>query len=287
MNQSIFPCIWFNNNGEDAAKFYTETFGGKIVVKSPMVLNLELLGQKFMILNVSSAFEINASISFMVFCENEKEVETYWKSLSEAGIILMDLGAYPWSKKYGWVRDKFGVTWQLYLGESQGEQKIFPTLMFIKENNGRAFEAVKFYTSIFPNSKIGNMLKYGDGEGNKSHENSDNIQIADFALNGMYFQCMDNSYEHPFNFNEAVSIVVKTNNQAETDSYWNLLVAGGGKENQCGWLKDKYGIFWQITPKRLAELMGDSNREKVGKVMAAMVKMKKIIIEDLESAFQS
>lgn len=287
MNKDIFPCIWFNNNGKEAADFYVETFKGEIVGTSPMVLSLELFGQKLMILNVDSAFEINASISFMVFCETENEVEKYWKNLSQNGIILMDLGEYPWSKKYGWVRDKFGVTWQLYLGESNGDQKIIPTLMFIHENNGKAFEAMGFYTNIFPNSNKGNVLKYGDGLGNTSNEIPNNVQMEDFSLNGMHFQAMDNSYDHKFDFNESISIVVMTEDQKETDFYWNSLISDGGIESQCGWLKDKYGISWQITPKKLMKLTTDSDREKAGKVFQTMMKMKKIIISDLEAAYNS
>jgi predicted 3-demethylubiquinone-9 3-methyltransferase (glyoxalase superfamily) len=142
--------------------------------------------------------------------------------------------------------------------------------MFIHENNGKALEAMEFYTKIFPNSKIGGVLKYGDGVGNETHEIPENVQNADFDLNGYRFLSMDNSYDHKFDFNESISIVVMTENQQETDFYWNSLLADGGKESQCGWLKDKYGISWQITPKKLMKLTTDSNQEKAGKVFQAM-----------------
>ena len=138
MKNNIFPCLWFDTEGNAAAKFYTEIFGGKITVDSPSVINFELFGQRFMILNAGPQFEKNASISFMVLCETEKEVERFWNPLAEGGMVLMELGEYPWSKKYGWVRDRFGVTWQVFLGEKQGEQRIIPTMMFIHQNNGKA-----------------------------------------------------------------------------------------------------------------------------------------------------
>ena len=287
MKNNIFPCLWFNENGREAAEFYIETFGGEITADTQMVINLNLFGQKLMLLNGGPQFEKNASVSFMVLCETEKEVEKYWKNLSQDGIILMDLGEYPWSKKYGWVRDQFGVTWQVYLGEKQGDQKIVPTLMFIHENNGKAEKAMELYTSIFPNSKIGNILKYVDGVGNESHEIAENIQHADFEIDGYTFFCMDNSYDHQFDFTEGISIVVMTENQEETDHYWNSLTKNGGRESMCGWLKDEFGFSWQIVPKKLLELMNDPNREKSIKVITAMMQMKKIIIADLENAHSS
>lgn len=287
MNNNIFPCLWFDQTGNEAAHFYTEIFGGKVTVDTPVVINFELFGQKMMILNAGLQFEKNASISFMVLCETEAEVDQYWKQLSKGGIVLMELGEYPWSKKYGWVRDRYGVTWQIYLGEKQGEQKIVPTLMFIHENNGKAKEAMELYTRVFPNSSIGNVLKYGDGIGNETHEIPENIQHAHFEIDGYSFFCMDNSYDHKFDFNEAISIVVMTENQAETDHLWDFLIADGGRASMCGWLKDRFGVSWQIVPKKLIELINDSDPIKGQKVMQAMSTMQKIIIKDLENAYHN
>lgn len=285
MNNDIFPCLWYDGNAKESAEFYAETFGGKITVNSPMVMMIEVFGQKMMLLNGGPMFEKNASISFMILCETEEEVEKYWNKLSENGIVLMELGEYPWSKKYGWVRDQFGVTWQVYLGEKQGEQKIIPTLMFIHQNNGKAMEAMELYTKIFPNSKINSVLRYGDGVGNETHEISENVQHAHFEIDNYSFFCMDNSYDHQFDFSEGISLVVMTDNQEETDHLWNSLTENGGQESQCGWLKDKFGVSWQITPKRLIELMNNfSEPEKSKKVFDAMLKMKKIVIADLEAA---
>lgn len=284
MNKNIFPCLWFDGNGKEAAMFYTQTFGGKITTDTSVVLNLELFGQQFMILNAGPQFEKNASISFMVLCETEEEVQKYWENLSQGGIILMEMGEYSWSKKYGWVRDQFGVTWQICLGENLGDQKLVPNLMFIHQNNGKALEAMKLYTKIFPNSKIGGVLKYGEGIENETHEIPDNVQHADFEINGYSFFCMDNSFDHQFDFNEGISMVVMTDDQEETDHLWNSLIAGGGRESMCGWLKDQFGMSWQIVPKKLLELMNGEDRTKGLKVMNAMMNMKKIVIADLENA---
>ncbi|QOW10236.1 VOC family protein [Kaistella flava (ex Peng et al. 2021)] len=288
MNNNIFPCLWFNGNGKEAADFYCETFGGKITADTPVVLNLELFGQKLMFLNAGSQFEKNASISFMVLCDTEDEVQKYWSQVSQNGIILMDLGEYPWSKKYGWVRDQFGVTWQINLSDKKSEQKIIPTLMFIHQNNGKAFQAMEFYTGIFPNSKIGGVLKYGEGVGNESHEVPENVQHGHFEIDNYSFFCMDNSFDHQFDFNEGISIVVMTDDQVQTDHLWNSLLENGGRESMCGWLKDQFGVSWQIVPKRLLELMNDFEQPmKAQKVVQAMMGMQKIVIADLENAYHS
>ncbi|KQK25417.1 3-demethylubiquinone-9 3-methyltransferase [Chryseobacterium aquaticum] len=287
MNNNIFPCLWYDGDAKESADFYCQVFGGTITTDTLVVLNIELFGQKLMLLNGGPQFKKNASVSFMVLCETEEEVEKYWSPLSENGLVLMELGEYPWSKKYGWVRDRFGVTWQVYLGEKQGEQKIIPTLMFIHKNNGKAMEAMELYTEVFPNSKIGDVLKYGDGVGNESHEIPENVQHAHFEIDDYSFFCMDNSYDHEFDFNEGISIVVMTDNQEQTDHLWNSLTKDGGRESMCGWLKDKFGMSWQIVPKKLIQLMNDPHQEKAQKVVQAMMKMQKIVISDLEEAYNS
>jgi len=288
MNNNIFPCLWYDGDATESAEFYCKVFNGKITADTPMVMNIDLFGQKLMLLNGGPHFTKNASVSFMIICETEVEVQKYWDQLIDGGNALMEIGEYPWSKKYGWVRDKFGVTWQVYLGENGDvEQKIIPTLMFIHQNNGKAMEAMKLYTQIFPNSKIGNVLKYGDGVGNETHEIPENVQHAHFEIDGYSFFCMDNSYDHQFDFNEGISIVVMTDSQDQTDNYWNALTVDGGRESMCGWLKDKFGMSWQIVPKRLIELMSDPDPEKAQKVMMTMMKMQKIVIQDLEEAYVS
>ncbi|PUB32855.1 putative 3-demethylubiquinone-9 3-methyltransferase (glyoxalase superfamily) [Elizabethkingia sp. YR214] len=284
MNNDIFPCLWCNGDAKESAEFYCQVFGGKITVDTPVVINIELFGQKLMLLNAGPQFEKNPSISFLINCASEEDVQHYWNMLSEGGMALMELGSYPWSKKYGWIKDKYGTTWELYFGEMQ-EQRMVPTLMFMHKNNGKAMEAMEFYTSTFPDSKIEGVLKYKDGGENA--ENPENVQHAQFTINNYMLGCMDSSFDHKFDFNEGISLVMMTNDQKETDHLWNTLISGGGRESMCGWLKDQYGVSWQIVPKKLIELMNDSNPEKSQKVVQAMLKMQKIIITDLETAYHS
>ncbi len=288
MNNDIFPCLWYDGDAKESSEFYCKVFDGKITADTPVVMNIELFGQKIMLLDGGPQFKKNASVSFMVICETEDEVQKYWDMLIEDGMALMPLDSYSWSKKYGWVKDQYGVTWQIFLGEKQSEQKIIPTMMFIHGNNGKASEAMQLYTAVFPDSEIGNILRYGDGsEGHAAAEPPENIQLGHFVINGYSLFCMDNSYDHQFDFNEGISMVVMTDDQDQTDRYWNKLVSDGGQESMCGWLKDKYGLSWQIVPKKLIQLMSDPDQAKAQKVVQAMMKMQKIIIQDLENAYHS
>ncbi len=280
MNNSIYPCIWFNNNGKEAAAFYCTVFPGTTVTEDTgLVQMLSINGQNMMFLNGGDQFAPNASISFLIANEDEKETERLYNMLAEGGMALMPLDSYPFSKKYGWVRDKFGITWQLYTGQKGNTDQYFtPTLMFINKQNGKAKEAITFYTTLFPGSSTEGILEYPEGSG----DTPGNVQHAQFRINGYTLACMDSSLNHSFNFDEGISLVVLTANQEETDYYWNGFTKNGGGESMCGWLKDKYGLSWQIVPKKLLALINNSNPQISQYAMQAMMKMRKIVIADLE-----
>jgi predicted 3-demethylubiquinone-9 3-methyltransferase (glyoxalase superfamily) len=152
---------------------------------------------------------------------------------------------------------------------------IHPFLWF----DTQAEDAAKLYVSLFPNSKIDSVSRYPDampGMGGK-------VMTVEFTIAGQRVTAL-NAGPH-FRFNEAISLYVDTKDQAETDKYWNALIAGGGEPSQCGWLKDRFGLSWQIVPEALPRLMGDKDRAKGGRVMDAMMQMQKIVIADLEKAY--
>ena len=186
MNENIFPCLWFNGDGKEAADFYCEIFAGKITADTPVVLNLDLFGQKLMFLNAGPQFKKNTSISFTILCKSVEEFEKYWTQLLKNGSIIDEVSDYPWSKKYGWLIDQFGVSWQLYLDENQAGQKLIPTLIFSDQNKGNAQKALERYTAIFPNSKVGGILKY-DSDTTKNTSNAGLVQHSDFTLNNYSF----------------------------------------------------------------------------------------------------
>ena len=147
-------------------------------------------------------------------------------------------------------------------------KKITPFLWF----DTQAEEAMNFYVSLFKNSKVNGVSRGPDGK----------AFTVSFELDGQEFMGLNAGPQ--FKFNEAVSMYVDCQDQAEVDYFWNALIADEGEESMCGWLKDKYGLSWQIIPKQLGELMGDPDPEKSGRVMQAMLKMQKIIVADLQKA---
>ena len=196
--------------------------------------------------------------------------------MSADGSVMMPLDKYPWNEKYGWCQDKFGVTWQLMISPG-GEQKIVPSFMFTQQQSGKAEEAIKFYTSIFKNSEVQMISRYEKGEPDVEGY----IKHARFTLNGQAFAAMDSSGPHAFTFNEGISLVVPCDNQEEIDYFWNKLTEGG-KESQCGWLKDKFCVSWQIVPAILGKLMSDPAKGK--RIMDVVMKSVKFNIEELENA---
>jgi predicted 3-demethylubiquinone-9 3-methyltransferase (glyoxalase superfamily) len=275
----IYPCLWFNNNAREAAEFYSSVFPeSKIFGENPFVTILHNAGQKFMCLNGGTQFDFNASISFFVLYETEVELEKAWNILASGGSVMMPLDKYEWSPKYGWLQDRFGVNWQLYVGKMEDVgQKFTPSLMFCGEQNGNAEQAIHFYTSVFEESGINGILKYAHGE----NEVEGNVKHAQFNLGKYVFMAMDSSLPHQSSFNESISFVVECETQDEIDYFWNLLTEGGS-EGQCGWLKDKFGISWQIVPAILGTLMNDPS--KSDRVVNAFMKMKKFDIEKLVNA---
>lgn len=279
MTNSIYPCLWFNGQARAAAEFYCSVFkNSKITTDSGIVVTFESSGQKFMCLNGGPKFTPNPTTSFFVVCETEKEVDDAWKKLLQGGSELMPLDKYDWSEKYGWVQDKFGINWQLAYGKLQDVgQKFSPTLMFSGTQHGNAEQAVKFYTSVFDDSSVTGILKYtandGDIEGTVKH--------AQFKLGKHVFMAIDSSTHHGSGFSEAISFVVECKTQKEIDYYWEKLSAVPEAE-QCGWLKDKFDVSWQIVPSILEELMKDP--EKAPRVTQAFMKMKKFDIEKLKVA---
>jgi predicted 3-demethylubiquinone-9 3-methyltransferase (glyoxalase superfamily) len=291
----IVPCLWFDKQAEEAANFYTSLFnnsktgnisrygkeGSEVHGQkegTALTVSFQLNGQWFTGLNGGPLFKFNPSISFYVVCETAKEVNFLWENLLEGGSEMMPLNKYDWSERYGWLSDRFGVSWQIALDKPENtSQKFSPALLFMGSLHPQAEEAVYFYTSIFPDSGVKGILKYRADE----NEQEGSVKHAQFQLNNQTFMIMGNSMPNVFNFNESVSFQVFCETQEEIDYYWSKL-SDGGSEGQCGWLKDKYGVSWQVVPRVLGELM--SNPEKSGRVIKAFMQMQKFDLEILMNA---
>jgi predicted 3-demethylubiquinone-9 3-methyltransferase (glyoxalase superfamily) len=296
--QKIIPHLWFNTEVKEAAEFYTSLLSNSRIVSTTtlhdtpsgdaesVVFNLR--GFTFMAISAGPYFEINPSISFFINFDPSKDqdaqdnIDVVWEKLAESGKVLMPLQEYPFSKRYGWVQDKYGVSWQLILTDPEGDERpdIIPSLLFVDNVCGKAEEAVQFYLSVFKESKLGSIVKYGPG---MEPDAADSVMFSDFKLHDTWLTAMDSAREHRYGFNEAVSLVIKCETQAEIDYYWEKLSADPAAE-QCGWLKDKYGVSWQVTPTILDEVMQSGDQAKIARVTQAFLQMKKFDIAKLEQA---
>jgi predicted 3-demethylubiquinone-9 3-methyltransferase (glyoxalase superfamily) len=254
------------------------------------IVAFNLAGFSFMAISAGPLFKPNPSISFMLNFDPsnddqaQQNLDTLWGKLVDGGKVLMELQEYPFSKRYGWVEDKFGISWQLILTDPKGEERpfIIPSLLFVGDVAGKAEEAVDFYLNVFKNSTLGTRMHYGpDQEPNKEGF----VMFSDFKLEDQWFTAMDSSLKHDFAFNEAISLMVNCQTQEEIDYYWEKLSAVPESE-QCGWLKDKFGVSWQISPADLDTMMSEGSEKQIAAVTQAFLKMKKFNLAKLTRAYE-
>lgn len=299
MTQKIVPNLWFNQIAKEAADFYISVFPNsginstayypgstkegladfqKDMAGKELLVDFHLGDAQFMAINAGPEFSFNQSISFMVNFDPSRDeqaaqhLDELWAKLLDGGEALMPLDVYPSSKRYGWVKDRYGLTWQLILTNPAGEPRPFivPTLLFAGQNTNHAEEALNFYTSLFKNAKPGMVMRYTEATG-PAKEGS--LAFADFMLENQWFAAMDSGVDQTATFNEAVSFAVLCKDQDEIDYFWQQLSTVPEAE-QCGWCKDTYGVSWQIVPENMGELM------KRPDAYAHMMQMKKIVIAD-------
>jgi predicted 3-demethylubiquinone-9 3-methyltransferase (glyoxalase superfamily) len=238
-----------------------------------------LHGQHFTILNGGPQFKFTPAISLYVVCRTAEEANLLWSRLVEGGSTMMPLQAYPWSACYGWLADKYGLHWQVALHtEEDFQQKISPAMVFMGNRQHLGEESIRFYTSLFPNSRTNFIAHFEEGE-QGGYPGS--LKFVMYQLNGQTFVAMGNSHQHAWDFNEAVSFQVACDTQDEIDHYWNAF-ANGGTEEQCGWVRDRFGVWWQVFPAILPKLLAD--KERAGRVMLAFMQMQKFDLDMLLKA---
>lgn len=296
--QKIVPHVWFDHEAEEAARYYLSLFrGSKIrgvtrygkegfaIHGQPegrvMTVDFELGGYRLVAINGGPHFTPTPAVSFFVMLESEPEVDALWAGLLDGGSELMPLRAYEWSARYGWLNDRYGVSWQIALGRRRDVgQTITPSLLFTGPQHGRAEEAIELYCSLFPGSRVEAILRHDGSEG----ETAGTVKHARFTLGGETFMAMDSAQPHGFGFTEAVSLMVRCETQAEIDHFWEALSAVPEAE-QCGWLKDRFGLSWQIVPSLLPAMLMDPDAEKSQRVTKAFLAMRKFDIEALQRAY--
>jgi predicted 3-demethylubiquinone-9 3-methyltransferase (glyoxalase superfamily) len=300
--QKITPHLWFDKEAKEAINFYTSIFPHSSIsnittihkVPTPTgdcdIVSFELAGQPFMAINAGPEFKMNPSISLIVNFDPAtdknaiKNLDILWEKLAVGGKVLMPLDKYFFSDRYGWIQDKYGLSWQLIHSKPEDEKRptIIPSLMFVGDVAGQAEEAINLYLSVFKNSQQGMIARYGKDQ---APDKEGTLMFADFMLNGQWFAAMDSAHKHDFTFNEAISLLIPCETQKEIDYYWEKLSAVP-KAEQCGWLKDKFGVSWQVWPIVMGEMLKKGTPDQVARVTQAFLNMKKFDIAKLQQAFE-
>lgn len=296
---SIKPHLWFDRAAQEAASFYASVFPNSAIERVALLpdtpsgdtelVHFRLSGRPFLAISAGPRFPFNPSISFIVTFdpridpEAREHLDAAWKMLAEGGTALMPLDAYPFSRRFGWIQDRYGLSWQLLLADPGADPRpgVVPALLFTQELSGQAEEAGAFYRSVFPDSQPGRLLRHPAEMG---PDLAGAVAYSDFRLGDAWFAAMDGGPGHGFRFNEAVSFVLTCRDQAEVDYYWEKLSAVPEAE-ACGWLKDRFGISWQIVPAELDEMIRCADRARLERLARALLGMKKLDVAALRAAW--
>ncbi|WPV01151.1 VOC family protein [Mucilaginibacter sp. cycad4] len=294
----IKPHIWFDQDkAREAAEFYATLMPDSVlnyVNHFPMpggeceIVEFTFAGQPFLGISAGDGLKISPSISFMINFDPSRDpdavsrIDKVWNKLSENGKIMMPLDRYPFSERYGWVSDKYGVSWQLILTNPAGEERpvIVPSLMYTGQVAGKTNEAIDFYCSVFKDGKRGITAPRPEDMG---PDKAGTLMYADFYIGQTWLAAMDSAHPHGFSFNDAVSLLIPCETQEEIDYYWSALSADG-ETGQCGWLKDKYGVSWQVTSTVMLETLKNGRSEQIARVTQAFMTMKKVDVAALQLA---
>ena len=298
MNDRFYPCLWLKDQAEQAAAFYIETFGGRLITRtlypqsfdndagqprgSVMGVEFEIAGRRFTAVNGGPMRTMNPSISFFACVSQPDAAKRLFDALSSGGRVLMALDDYGHGyDPFAWVEDRFGVSWQVTtVAESELTMHMAPCLMYTGAQAGKATEAISFYTSLFPDSKVQHLKRYvADQE-----EPAGTLKNGLFTIAGQTVVAMESHFDHAFKFNEAVSLQVLCADQSELDAYWRALLQDGA-EQMGGWLRDRFGVFWQVAPRRAIEWMSSTDHAARDRVFAAIKTMAKLDIAVLQRAY--
>lgn len=291
--QQIIPHLWFDTQAVEAANWYVSLFEHSSVNRISQLhdtpsgdvdtVDFTLGGVEFFAISAGPFFSFNSAVSLMVTCYSADEVDRLYQQLCDGASIMMPLGEYPFSKRYVWLEDRFGLNWQLcYFETTEITQKIRPVLLFGADVCGRAEEALQFYQSVFPDNVPGYVNHYLPGEAGDPRAKTN---YAELTLLGHQFVAMDHGIGGDETFNEAFSFLVLCDTQEQIDYYWEKLSAVPEAE-QCGWLKDNFGLSWQIAPRVLNEMLYAATPEEAKRITEAFLQMKKLDIRVLERAKQ-
>jgi predicted 3-demethylubiquinone-9 3-methyltransferase (glyoxalase superfamily) len=298
--QKIIPSIWCRGDADEMAAVYVAGLPDARIAHTDrypteglpdfqhdmagktITIDLEIGGFRLNLLNGGPEFTPNPSISFMVDFDPAQydgdddaargRLDATWATLADGGTVMIPLGEYPYSPRYGWVQDRFGVSWQLMLATPGGPLRppVVPSLMFSGANQNRAGEALTAYADLFGGARA-TSATYPEDTGPAT---AGSLMFGDAELAGQWVAAMDSGTAQDFTFSEGVSLIVQCADQDEIDRFWAVLSQDPAAE-QCGWCRDAFGVSWQVVPENIGELLREPG------AFPAMLQMKKIVIAEL------
>ncbi|MGV3022951.1 VOC family protein [Streptococcus suis] len=287
--QPIIPHLWYDTEAKEAVAFYVDLFGGKIdwtytITDTPSgdsdLIQFQLGDMTLAAISAGPYFKLNESMSLMVNVASKDEVTRLYQALSEGGRVLMPLGEYPFSPYYVWLEDRFGLSWQLsYAPDLDKPYQFDICLLFSQGQVGLAQPMLDYYKDKLPQARLGRLSYYGEGE---AAVEAAKLNYAELLVAGQKMIVMDHGYGGEASFNEAFSLMVYVDSQDELNFYYDLLSAVPEAE-MCGWVKDQFGISWQIVPRILMEAYDTASPEKVKAVNAAVMTMKRLDIGTIQT----
>lgn len=298
--QKIVSHLWYDGAAEEAMRLYASLIPGSRIGRvtrypaagqevhghpedSVMTVEATLGDTSLVALNGGPHFRFTPAVSLFVTLEDEAAVDRLWAGLVEGGEVLMPLDRYDWSPRYGWLADRWGLNWQIALGRvPEVGRTVVPSLLFTGERAGEATAAIEHYAATFPGCTVDGILRYGPGE----QDREGLVKHAQFRLPGGTdtIMVMDSTVAAPAPFTEALSLMVQCEDQAEIDRLWTALSAVP-KAEQCGWLKDRFGVSWQITPRALGTMLAEGDAGQRERLFASFMPMKKLDLSALRRAF--
>lgn len=287
MENKFAPCLWVDNQVEEMTVLYTKVFENGKPLKTLYFLedahgkigdiltqSVQLANQEFILLNGGPEFKATPSISYMVTCTSETQLQVLWQELSEGGKLLMNLAIYPEVGQFGWLEDRFGISWQFSLDQSSSSQKITPCFMFSGEQYGNASSAVAEWIEVFQSGEI--LEHYSNGDST--------TKLSKFTLHQQEFMAMDSAVDYGFTFSLANSFYVYCENQKEIDRLWTAITSKG-TEMPCGWMGDRFGVAWQTVTRDMNTMLDRKNLTKALAVTQAVYGMMKIDSEELRRIY--
>lgn len=298
--QKIVPNLWFAGDAEEGGEFYARAFEdarSEVISRYPteglvdfqremagaaLTVDVVIAGFRLTLINAGPEFRPDSGVSFMVTFDPSTDADARahlgetWARLADGGTVKLDLGEYPFSPYYGWIEDRFGVNWQLILGDPDrpAGAAVMPALLFGGASQNQARAAVEQYTTLFADARVDMVSEYPSDTGPAP---AGAVQFCSFTLEGQWFVAMDSGVEQRQSFTPGVSLAIACADQAEIDRLWAALSRVPDAE-QCGWCVDEFGLSWQIVPAAMGELITSPGAYR------ALMDMKKISIADLQAA---